>query len=78
MINYFLLLDENQTTDQKVVSSNPAECASFCEGLSFITEVFFCCLKTLGVEPLSRGFSSPILINYDKTHLAVGFVLIGG
>ncbi len=27
MINYFLLLDENQTTDQKVVSSNPAECA---------------------------------------------------
>ena len=27
MINYFLLLDENQTTDQKVVSSNPAGCA---------------------------------------------------
>lgn len=24
MINYFLLLDKNQTTDQKVVSSNPA------------------------------------------------------
>ena len=27
MINYFLLLDKNQTTDQKVVSSNPAGCA---------------------------------------------------
>ena len=27
MINYFLLLDKNLTTDQKVVSSNPAECA---------------------------------------------------
>ena len=24
MITYFLLLDKNQTTDQKVVSSNPA------------------------------------------------------
>ncbi len=24
MINYFLLLDKNLTTDQKVVSSNPA------------------------------------------------------
>lgn len=27
MVNYVLLLDKNQTTDQKVVSSNPAGCA---------------------------------------------------
>ena len=27
MVNYVLLLDKNLTTDQKVVSSNPAGCA---------------------------------------------------
>ena len=52
MITYFLLLDKNQTTDQKVVSSNPAGCAikkSSSFGAFFVSEKHF--TFSAGFEP---------------------------
>ena len=48
MITYFLLLDKNQTTDQKVVSSNPAGCAikkAPLFGAFFVSEKHFLFLR---------------------------------
>ncbi len=56
MINYFLLLDKNLTTDQKVVSSNPAECAiknpSLAEGF------FMACIRPVRTHNLIKELSS--------------------